>query len=158
MSNRTSANAGCLLVGEYIDEGEVPETLAYLKNHAPLNSQVERPRVVANYLDLWSKDDSEMEFKVLLSDQRIVVVRGHSLRFVPNAANPHDCGSYGIVLRAGEQEVLVALFRVVEVKGVFRGDLPPRARVRSRPNDSLRRTAAVSRVFGVQCLISRRTR
>src|SRR5438105_2613908 len=106
MSGPMSANTGCLLVGEYTDEGEIPETLAYLKNHAPSNSQVERPRIVANYLDLWSKDDSEKEFKVLLSDQRVVTVWGHSLRFVHNAANPHDHGSYGIVLRAGDQEVL----------------------------------------------------
>ena len=121
MSNRTST--GGLLVGEYSDEGEVPETFAYLKNHAPANSQVERPQLIANYLDLWSKDDSEKEFKVLLCDQRVVTVRGHSLKLVQNPANPQDYGSYGIVLRSGDQEVLVALFRVVEVKGVFSGDM-----------------------------------
>jgi hypothetical protein len=124
MSSHMSANTECVLVGEYIDEGEIPETLAHLRNHAPSNSQIERPRMVANYLDIWSKDDSEKEFKVLLSDQRVVTVRGHSLKFVQNAANPQDYGSYGIVLRVGEQEVLVALFRVVEVKGVFSGDIP----------------------------------
>jgi hypothetical protein len=36
MSGHLSANPGCLVVGEYIDEGEVPESLAYLrKNHMP---------------------------------------------------------------------------------------------------------------------------
>jgi len=59
MSSHTSAKTGCLLVGEYIDEGEVPENLAYLRNHAASNSQVERPRIVASYLELWSKGDSE---------------------------------------------------------------------------------------------------
>jgi hypothetical protein len=124
MSSHQSANTGCLLVGEYIDQGEVPEALAHLKNQAPSKSEIERPRVVANYLDLWSKDDSEKEFKVLLADERVVTVRGHSLRVVQNAANPHDHGSYGIVLGTGEKEVLVALFPVVEVKGVFSGNLP----------------------------------
>jgi hypothetical protein len=125
MNNQMRADTGCLLVGEYIDEGEVPDALAYLRDHARSNSQVERPRMVANYLDIWSKDDAEKEFKVLLCDQRVVTVRGHSLTFVQNAANPHDHGSYGIVLRTGEKEVLVALFRVVEVRGVFSGDMAP---------------------------------
>ena len=125
MNNHASIDAGCVVVGEYTDEGEVPEALAHLENGGPSNSEVERPRIVANYLDLWSRDGSEKEFKVLLSDQRVITVRGHSLKFVENVANPHDHGSYGIVLRAGDQEVLVALFRVIEVKGVFSGEMFP---------------------------------
>jgi hypothetical protein len=123
-SSQVRADVGCLLVGGYVDEAEVPESLAYLRNHASSNSVIEHPRVVASYLDRWSTDDPEKELTVLLSDQRVGTVRGHSLRFVANAANPSDYGSYGIVRRTGDNEALVALFRVVEVKGVFSGDMP----------------------------------
>jgi hypothetical protein len=124
MSNSENVETGCVLVGEYIDEGHVPESLNDLAK-APLIGQVERPRVVANFLELWSKRDSEKEFTVLLCDQRVVTVRGHAVKFVPNVANPQDHGSYGIVLHVGDQEVMVGLFRVVEVKGIFSGDLAP---------------------------------
>ena len=123
MSQPPNTNTDCRLIAEYTDEGEVPEAVAGVSARPPSNSQVERPTLVADFHDLGSKDDSEKEFKVLLSDQRVATVRGHSLRFVPNAANPQDYGSYGIVRRAGEQEVLAALFRVAEVKGVFSGDV-----------------------------------
>ena len=123
MTVRTSADAGCLVVGEYIDEGEVPESLAHLKNKTMANSEVERPRVVANCIDLWNNDDSEKEFKVLLRDQRIVTVRGHALRFVPSPSSTNDSGSYGVVVRNGDSESFVALFNAVSVTGVFCGDI-----------------------------------
>ena len=62
-------------------------------------------------------------FTVLLRDKRTVTVIGHALRYVQNAANQTDYGSYGILSRAGGDEVLVALFRVSEVIGVFSGDI-----------------------------------
>jgi hypothetical protein len=62
-------------------------------------------------------------FTVLLRDQRTVTVFGHTLQYVQNTANPTDHGSYGILSRADGTEVLVALFRVSEVIGVFSGDL-----------------------------------
>lgn len=62
-------------------------------------------------------------FTVLLRDKRTVTVFGHALKYVQNASNQTDYGSYGILSRAAGIEVLVALFRVSEVIGVFSGDL-----------------------------------
>jgi len=62
-------------------------------------------------------------FTVLLRDKRSVTVFGHSLKYVQNASNETDYGSYGILSRTDSGEVLVALFRVSEVIGVFSGDL-----------------------------------
>ena len=124
MKKYGDVDTGCRMVGEYVDEGEVPENLAHLKNSMRSNSQVELTRFVAHYIDSSSDDGLEREFKILLIDHRIVSVRGHSLKFVQNAGNPQDFGSYGIVSRQGDTEVLVALFRVVEVQGVFTGDPP----------------------------------
>ena len=62
-------------------------------------------------------------FTVLLRDKRSVTVHGHALEYVQNASNPADYGSYGILSRAAGTDVLVALFRVSEVIGVFSGDL-----------------------------------
>ncbi len=122
MTSHSGTNVGCLLVGEYVDEGELPEALAHLRDAPPSKAEVERPRLVGSYLDLWARDDRTKEFTVLLRDNRVVTVRGHGLKYLPNASNPADQGSYGILLREGE-EVLVALFRVSEVTGVFSGDL-----------------------------------
>jgi hypothetical protein len=62
-------------------------------------------------------------FTVLLRDKRTVTVLGHELKYVRNDSNPQDYGSYGILSRVGGTEVLVALFRVSEVIGVFSGEL-----------------------------------
>lgn len=62
-------------------------------------------------------------FTVLLRDKRTVTVYGHTLKYVQNHSNPTDQGSYGILSRTADTEVLVALFRVSEVIGVFSGDL-----------------------------------
>jgi hypothetical protein len=63
-------------------------------------------------------------FTVLLRDNRTVTVFGHALKYIQGmSSNPNDSGSYGILSRVGGAEVLVALFRVSEVTGVFSGDL-----------------------------------
>lgn len=62
-------------------------------------------------------------FTVLLRDKRTVMVFGHALKYVENASNKTDYGSYGILSRSDGGEILVALFRVSEVIGVFSGDL-----------------------------------
>ncbi len=62
-------------------------------------------------------------FTVLLRDKRTVTVSGHALKYVQNASNPIDSGSYGILSRTDSGEVLVALFNVAEVIGVFSGDV-----------------------------------
>ena len=123
MSKYTGAEAGCLLVAEYLDEGQISEAFTHLKNRTPSNSEIIQPLPAANYLDVWHRDDSGKEFKILLCDRRVIMVRGHYLKFLKNDANPSDKGSYGIVLRDGDHEALVALFPVVEVQGVFSGDL-----------------------------------
>jgi hypothetical protein len=63
-------------------------------------------------------------FTVLLRDQRTVTVFGHALNYIPHP-NTTDPGSYGIFSQGSDGEVLVALFRVSEVVGVFSGDLHP---------------------------------
>lgn len=62
-------------------------------------------------------------FTVLLRDKRTVTVSGHALKYVQNATNQTDSGSYGILSRTDSGEVLVALFNVAEVIGVFSGDV-----------------------------------
>jgi hypothetical protein len=61
-------------------------------------------------------------FTVLLRDKRSVTVFGHALKYIENAG-ASDSGSYGILSRTDGDEVLVALFRVSEVIGVFSGDV-----------------------------------
>ncbi len=50
MDRRDNTLAGCLFVGEYVDEGQLPEDFAHLRN-LPTNAEVERARVVADYVD-----------------------------------------------------------------------------------------------------------
>jgi len=63
-------------------------------------------------------------FTVLLRDKRTVTVLGHAVQFIPGMqSNSNDSGSYGILSRVSGTEVLVALFPVSEVIGVFSGEL-----------------------------------
>jgi hypothetical protein len=118
MTNHANAEAGCLLVGEYVDEAELPANVICHRG------EVVHPQVVANYLDYGSTGDGFIEFTVLLKDGRIVAVRGHSLRALPPSAGG-ESGSYGIVVRSGDKESLVALFQVLEVVGIFHGVIRP---------------------------------
>jgi hypothetical protein len=110
----TSVTTGCQLVGEYVDEAAYPANLAFHRG------EVVRPQVVANFLDLWGRDDGMREFTVLLKDGRVVVVRGHGLKSgLPSAA------VFSVVVRSGVEEVVVALFKSEEVSGIFHGELRP---------------------------------
>jgi hypothetical protein len=125
MASRPGANVGCQLVAEYVDEAEIPADLAPGTNGPVPSGQVVRPRVVADYLDQWAPDEGAKDFVVLLRDSRAVTVRGHGLKYVENPSNPADFGSYAVLGRSAGEEVVVALFRVSEVTGIFNGDLRP---------------------------------
>ena len=114
MTSHVNATVGCLLVGEYVDEGECPT------NQAFRGSEVVRPQVVANYLDLWGRDDGMREFTVLLKDGRVLAIRGHGLKHEPNPQGGQDV--YSIVVRTGGEEVLVAQFKSHDVSGIFGGE------------------------------------
>ncbi|HYT88195.1 MAG TPA: hypothetical protein VEL76_05710 [Gemmataceae bacterium] len=103
------------LVGDYLDEAECPTNLAFRRG------EVVRPQVVANYLDLWGRDDGMREFTVLLKDGRVVAVRGHGLKHEPHPLAGQDV--FSIVVRTTTEEVLVALFKSADVAGIFHGDL-----------------------------------
>jgi hypothetical protein len=118
MENQASGNAGCLLVAEYVDEGEVPATLAPGSASVP-RGEVERPRVVASYLDLWAHEDPLKEFKILLPNDRVATVRGSGLRYVKGGTM--DC--FGVWVRSQGKKVLVALFPIKDVIGIFCGDM-----------------------------------
>lgn len=49
MKNHLGATAGCHLIGEYLDEGEIPAGVAVSRG------EVERPRLAADHLDLWGE-------------------------------------------------------------------------------------------------------
>jgi hypothetical protein len=115
MTNQVNAAVGCHLIGEYVDEAECPTDLACR------GSEVVRPQIVASYLDLWGRDDGLREFTVLLKDGPIVAVRGHGLKHEPNPQGGADI--YGIVVRTGGEEVLVALFKSHDVSGIFCGEI-----------------------------------
>jgi hypothetical protein len=117
MTNPANAHAGCLLVGEYVDEAELPANLAFHPR------EVVRPQVVASYLDLWGRDDGK-EFTVLLKDGRVVAVRGQGLKLLPGSQTG-DGLVYGIVTRMSGEEVFVALFKSSEVVGIFHGEMRP---------------------------------
>src|SRR5262245_6726038 len=116
MADQTGTDVGCLVVGEYIDEAEPP---SQLPSHP---GEIMRPKVVANYPDVWSGGDQVKEFTVLLKDGRTVAVRGHGLKHWP-ATVAGESGAYGVVLRTVSEEVVVALFKVLEVIGIFHGEV-----------------------------------
>ena len=122
MSNPINLTVGCQMVGDYVDEAELPPNLV-----SP-HGEVVRPQVVASYLDLWGKDDGFKEFTVLLRDGRIVAVRGQGLKHFP-AGLQGESGAYGVIVRTGGEDVLVALFTVLEVVGIFHGEIRSERRI-----------------------------
>ncbi len=114
MTNPVSATADCLMVAEYVDEAECPANVAYHQG------EVIRPQVVADFLDVWGRDDGMREFTVLFKDGRVVVVRGHSLKHDLPRANV-----YSIAARIAGEEVIVALFKSDDVTGIFNGEVRP---------------------------------
>lgn len=113
MSKEASAKTDCRLVAEYVDEMDVP---------APGGcgvGEVIRPQLVAEYLD--ATIGAVREFTVLLRNGGCVTVRGHALKQWP--ARGGESESYGVVIRAQQEEVLIALYRSVELIGIFDGEL-----------------------------------
>jgi hypothetical protein len=112
MTDHVSAATGCLLVGEYVDEAECQTTFAFHRG------EVVRPQVVADFVDLWGRDDGMREFTVLLNDGPILSVRGHGLKCEVIGAE-----HYSVFVRTATGEVVVALFEVHDVLGIFHGDM-----------------------------------
>ncbi len=120
---RIDATLECDLLGEFVCKSEIP----------PEQVGPDRPRHGKAVMEptIWlgevvardARAFPEKSFKILLKDQRVVTVRGHSVTFLPNAGNPTDAGSYGVLARSQGRDVLVALFRASEVTGVFDGSL-----------------------------------
>jgi hypothetical protein len=115
VTNHVSTNVGCLLVGEYVDEAELPTDLTFHPG------EVVRPQIVASHLDLWGQDDGIKEFTVLLKDGRVIAVRGHGLKHSPHPVAGQDV--YAVVLRTTGEEVFVALFKSADVAGIFSGEM-----------------------------------
>ncbi len=116
MTHSVNIVTDCRLIGEFVDEAEPPPNVEFTR------AEVVEAHLVASYVDLWNQDDGRRLFTVLLKDGRTVSVRGHALKqWQPTVSG--DSGSFGVVIRAAREEVLVALFRTGEVVGIFEGEL-----------------------------------
>jgi hypothetical protein len=100
---------------EFTHEAEVPVELLGASGE-PVPTEL-----VATYDAYGVRDDAVKEFTVLLRDNRVVTVQGHGLKYLQNPANPNDYGSYAVLGPGEGGEVVVALFRVSEVTGIFNG-------------------------------------
>ncbi len=108
---------GEVIVPAPVSENCVPPSTCYVSySNTPSDQRLELRFSRSSFND-------RRRFTVLLRDKRTVTVFGHALKYVQNASNSTDSGSYGILSRADGGEVLVALFRVSEVVGVFSGEI-----------------------------------
>lgn len=115
MANTIPSTAGCLVVGEYVDEAEIA-------TDEPLGrGEAARTDVVASFVDHWTSDDGLREFTVLLNDGRIAAVRGHQIKHDPHPLAGQDV--FSVVVRTETGESNVAVFKGSEVTGIFHGDL-----------------------------------
>lgn len=118
MTEPFGANVERVLIGEFVDEAEPQSSPACQRG------EVDRACVLGGYIDVGSRDEPTKPFTVLLKDNRVVTVRGYGLKYLANTGNPSDCGSYAVLAPAVGGEVIVALFRVSEVTGIFSGEMP----------------------------------
>src|SRR5438067_292499 len=115
MSYHGEARADCHVVGEYIDEADMPADGTYHRGESV------RTHVVADFVDVWECHGGTREFTVLLTDGRVVAVRGHGLKREPNGQEGQDV--YSVVVHSGNEEVVVAIFKSQDVSGIFCGEL-----------------------------------
>jgi hypothetical protein len=117
-------NSDCLLVGEFVDEAELPPNLTFHRGEAV------RPQVVGNYLDVWARDDGIKEFTVLLQTSKassenqplhVFKVRGYRLQRVAPTGEG-ESSWLGILAGPGEKDVYAALFPGNSVVAAFCGD------------------------------------
>ena len=107
-----------ITVGDFTDEAEVPPEFAHLK---PTRKYEVLPNLPNGYLpEPQNHIATNREFTILLKDARVVTVRGDSLRV--REAPQHD-SLYEITSTVGKKEVVVALFNVLDVFGVFNGKI-----------------------------------
>lgn len=114
-SNR-GVNVDCRLMSEYVDEGEVP---ANLDCHP---GEPVRTRLIADYLDAGSQGDDMTDFTVMMTGNQVISVRGNALKVI----NPGEAGGaahYAILRRLAAEEIVVALFPVSSVHGIFSGSI-----------------------------------
>jgi hypothetical protein len=118
MTPNLGANVERVLIGEFVDEAEPSSGPACGRG------EVDRSCVLGPYIDGGSSEEAIKPFTVLLKDNRVVTVRGCGLKYLANAGNPSDYGSYAVLAPAAGGEAIVALFRVSEVTGIFSGNMP----------------------------------
>jgi hypothetical protein len=116
MRDQVSATTECLLVAEYVDDAGEPTGSEFGI------AEVVPTRAIASYIDEGSMGGGIREYTILLKDDRIVSVRGEGLRFFAPSV-PGGTGAYGIIVHAGGDEVLIALFTAPEVVGIFSGEI-----------------------------------
>jgi hypothetical protein len=121
MANDENATAGCLLVGEYLDEGEVPAGFELRQK-----GEVVRPRVVGNYVDHGTNEGTGVkDFTVLLKQIGTIKVRGHKLKWLQSRHGAEGGGVFAIVQQSPAGEVIVAMFRNHDVQAIFSGTFRP---------------------------------
>lgn len=112
MTTHGNYEAGCLMVGDYSDEGEVPPGVEYA------SGEPVRPSAVAEFLD--AAADTASGFTALLKQRGQVRVIGHYLKLLVAEG---DAGlTYAVTTRVNGVERLVALFLAADVEGVYRDD------------------------------------
>jgi hypothetical protein len=116
MTNYSAVNVGCKLIGQFVDESE-----SQVESHRQIGRNALLCQVV-EFIDEWVHGDTVKDFTVLLKDNRSVVVRGNVLKVIPPMGT-ESAGAYGIAIRAGEKESLIAVFKTLEVIGIYTGEL-----------------------------------
>lgn len=126
MTSQENAAAGCLLVGDYVDEADCPPALT------PCQGEPIRPLVVADYVDLWAKEGAGVkEFTVLVKETGVVKVRGHKLKWLQGRHRGDSGGVFAIVQHAPDGDTIVAMFHNTDVLAIFSGAFQP---VNAEPN------------------------
>jgi hypothetical protein len=124
MTKHTNVEVGCLFVGEFVDENDLQGECSLSRGEAV------RPRVIAEFLDLWAKPEAEVkEFTVLLKEKGMVKVRGRGLKWIQAQHRGEGGGVFAVVDRSQEGEVIVAMFRNDDVIGIFNGVLQSTAQI-----------------------------
>jgi hypothetical protein len=115
MPEIANAEAGCRLVAEYCDEGDLDP------QYADRRAEAVRPNRIVESTDVWERADRLRDFTVLMRDGRTVQVQGHGLRHIqkPGGSGDYLC----IIVQSDADPVTVASFDPELVSGIFHGTI-----------------------------------
>src|SRR5262245_26845078 len=123
MTPSINATVECELIGEFTDDASALRSTSEM---LASNGEIVSTNILAEFTDdaavQFSETAAARNFVVLLkSYSHAITVRGHEVNYL-SQEKMGSATSFAIVAREGDEEIIVAMFPMSEVIGIYEGD------------------------------------